>query len=221
MLAVRSSFRLLFSTSLFLAITFIAAPHVAAQTTAGFVNNITAVPVPGVGHDYLHDLNEIVNPANGSLSVRIEAPRPKERGLNYPLYSFLYDSTQQFTIQYNEDTGGSYSCGPDSAGDGASGAPPQPLNCILQIDFPYRTISYETGGYPAVLSGPNSLLSSPSEYSRLVNSSTFETCELNQGYSYEDPYGVIHDLGVYAITQGLASNNVSVLPGPSGRIARK
>jgi hypothetical protein len=138
MLAVRSSFRLLFSTSLFLAITFIAAaPHVAAQTTASFVNNITAVPVPGVGHDYLHDLNEIVNSANGSLSVRIEAPRPKERGPNYPFYSFMYDSTQQFTIQYNENTGGgSYSCGPDSNGsDGANGTPPQPLTCIFQVDF--------------------------------------------------------------------------------------
>lgn len=64
--------------------------RIVAQTNFGFVNNVTSVPVPGVGHDYIHDLNEIVNPANGSVSIRIEAPRPKERGLNYPFYSFMY-----------------------------------------------------------------------------------------------------------------------------------
>src|SRR5882762_3992694 len=105
----------------------LATTALSAQSSSGFVNNITAVPVPGVGHDYLHDLDEIVNPANGSLSIRIEAPRPKERGLNYPFYAFIYDSTQQFTIQYNLATGGAYACGPDtSPTDGSTGAPPQP-----------------------------------------------------------------------------------------------
>ena len=65
-----------------------------------------------MGHDYLHDLDEIVNPANGPLSVRIEAPRPKERGLNYPVYALMYDSTQQFAVQYREQTGQSFGCAP-------------------------------------------------------------------------------------------------------------
>jgi RHS repeat-associated protein len=176
---------------------------VRAQSSSGFVNNITAVPVPGVGHDYIHDLDEIVNPANGSLSIRIEAPRPKERSWNYPLYSFMYDSTQQFTIQYNVNTnGGSYACGPDTNGSDGSGAePPQPLTCIFGITFPYRSISYTTSGYPAVLSGPNSMISSPAEFSRYVTGGTYYTCNLIQSYSYEDPYGVIHDLGVYSVPQ--------------------
>src|SRR5258708_33537325 len=42
------------------------------QSSFGFVNNTTSVPVPGVGHDYLDDLDEIVNPANGSLGRTIE-----------------------------------------------------------------------------------------------------------------------------------------------------
>src|SRR5882762_8397613 len=95
----------------------LATTALSAQSNFGFVNNITVVPVPGVGHDYLHDLDEIVNPANGSLSVRIEAPRPKERGLNYPFYSFMYDSTQQFALQYVPlTTGQPYTCGWDTAG---------------------------------------------------------------------------------------------------------
>lgn len=100
--------------------------HLFAQSSFGFVNNITVVPVPGVGHDYLHDLNEIVNPANGSLSVRIEAPRPKERGPNYPFYAFMYDSTQQFAVVYQLQSNSPYQCGPDtdpSDGDGGD-APP-------------------------------------------------------------------------------------------------
>ena len=45
-------FVLLASSLLFVSPTF-------SQTSFGFVNNITAVPVPGVGHDYLHDLDEM------------------------------------------------------------------------------------------------------------------------------------------------------------------
>jgi len=180
----------------------LALPGVAlGQSSFGFVNNITSVPVPGVGHDYLDDLDEIVNPANGSLSVRIEAPRPKERGLNYPFYAFVYDSTQQFAVQYQETTGGgSYGCGNDSAGDAPNGDPPQPLNCIIAITFPFQSIAYPAGSN-GVLSGPNSILSSNTEYSRWGGggSGNYETCNLVQGYSYEDPYGVIHDLGVYTI----------------------
>jgi len=43
------------------------------------VNNTTSTPVPGSGHDYVHMLNETVNPSNGSLSLRIQVPMPKGR----------------------------------------------------------------------------------------------------------------------------------------------
>src|SRR5579875_2536904 len=48
-------------------------------------------PIPGAGHDYIHMLTETVNPADGSLSVRIQVPVPKGRGLTLP-FSFAYDS---------------------------------------------------------------------------------------------------------------------------------
>ncbi|MGH9356433.1 MAG: hypothetical protein ACRD10_09915, partial [Terriglobia bacterium] len=38
-----------------------------------------STPIPGAGHDYIHMLTETVNPADGSLSVRIHVPVPKGR----------------------------------------------------------------------------------------------------------------------------------------------
>jgi hypothetical protein len=51
--------------------------------------------MPGTGHDYIKMLNETVNPASGSLSVRIEVPIPKARGLTVP-FGFSYDSNGTF-----------------------------------------------------------------------------------------------------------------------------
>jgi RHS repeat-associated protein len=56
-------------------------------------NNIMTTPSPGSGHDYIKMLNETVNPANGSVNVRVEAPVRKQRGeVNSPYYIFGYDS---------------------------------------------------------------------------------------------------------------------------------
>lgn len=57
-----------------------------------FVGNTTDTPIPSSGHDYLADLSEIVNPADGSLSIRVAAPPQKERGAGMPHYVFVYDS---------------------------------------------------------------------------------------------------------------------------------
>ena len=62
-----------------------------AQAQITGVGNDQAPPTPGVGHDYIHFLTETVNPANGSLSIRIQVPVPKGRGLTIP-FSFAYDS---------------------------------------------------------------------------------------------------------------------------------
>lgn len=51
----------------------------------------TSTPVPNAGHDYIQGFSEIVNPANGSLSLRLGVPMPPGRGLTVP-FSFNYDS---------------------------------------------------------------------------------------------------------------------------------
>jgi RHS repeat-associated protein len=55
------------------------------------VTDDTSTPTPGTGHDYVKMLSETVNPANGSLSIRIQVPVPKGRELTVP-FSFAYDS---------------------------------------------------------------------------------------------------------------------------------
>lgn len=51
----------------------------------------TATPVPAAGHDYIHAPLETVNPANGSISIRIPVRMPSGRELTFP-FSFAYDS---------------------------------------------------------------------------------------------------------------------------------
>ena len=55
------------------------------------VTNSTSTPIPGAGHDYIKMLSETVNPANGSVSIRIQTPTPPGRGVSLP-FSFAYDS---------------------------------------------------------------------------------------------------------------------------------
>lgn len=64
---------------------------VSALAQINNVTNTTATPIPGAGHDYIRMLSETVNPANGSLSVRIDLPTPKGRGITIP-FSVAYDS---------------------------------------------------------------------------------------------------------------------------------
>lgn len=64
------------------------------------VTNITSTPIAGSGHDYLHDLSEIVNPANGSVSIRIAAPTPHERRAESPIYAYMYDTNGQFIVTF-------------------------------------------------------------------------------------------------------------------------
>jgi hypothetical protein len=62
----------------------------AAQEVTG-VTNDQSRPIPGAGHHYIHQLAETVDPANGSVSLRLAVPVPPGRELTLP-FSFDYDS---------------------------------------------------------------------------------------------------------------------------------
>jgi hypothetical protein len=77
--------RLLFACPILLLIS----PLVYAQISN--VGDDSSTPIPGGGHDYIHMHSETVNPANGSVSLRIQVPVPKDRQITIP-FSFSYDS---------------------------------------------------------------------------------------------------------------------------------
>src|SRR5882672_6842253 len=55
------------------------------------ITNVNVTPMPGSGHDYIHLLNETVSPAKGGVSINIDIPMPKGRGLSVP-FGFRYDT---------------------------------------------------------------------------------------------------------------------------------
>jgi hypothetical protein len=66
--------------------------------------DVTSTPVPDAGHDYIYAPVETVNPANGSLSIRIGVPIPPSRGFTLPFH-FAYDSNGLFYIYSLYGTG--------------------------------------------------------------------------------------------------------------------
>ena len=66
--------------------------RISVQAQVINLDDTTAPPTQGVGHDFIKMFNETVNPANGSLSLRIELPVPEARGLQIPV-SELYNSS--------------------------------------------------------------------------------------------------------------------------------
>jgi len=70
-------------------LTLCCAPVTLAQVPPN--SDTTSVPIPGAGHDYITGPVETVNPANGSISIRIPVIMAPGRGLSIP-FSFTYDS---------------------------------------------------------------------------------------------------------------------------------
>ncbi len=158
------------------------------------VTNATSTPVPGSGHDYIGMLSETVNPANGSVSMRIQVPVPSGRGLSMP-FAFAYDSngvhhpesTSNGTIQWFSNTS-------FLSNGGWSYSTPLMSNVWAQK-------SYTLPSPPAP---PN----------------TTYTCGYHTGYVFQDPSGGRHSLYLARImdpySQGcryFGLENASVLSG--------
>jgi hypothetical protein len=54
-------------------------------------SSTTSTPIPGAGHNYLGVVNETVNRANGSISIRIPVIMSPSLGITLP-FSFASDS---------------------------------------------------------------------------------------------------------------------------------
>jgi YD repeat-containing protein len=150
----------------------------AAQT--GNLGDAVQHPIPGAGHDYIHMLNETVNPENGSLNIKISLPTPSGRGLSLP-FALTYNSGEVF-----EAVSGPYASGggqmdfstPASRshnGHGWSDTLPYATASAL-LGYVYSAPPSSTAGYGAV-----------------------GTCPITMFYNFYDPSGGSHMLGLAAI----------------------
>lgn len=162
-----------------------------AQTTFQpytLMSNATRPPVEGVGHDYIHDLSETVNPASGQLSIRIAAPMPRERALNFPTYAFMWDSTGRFGFQAEYQA---YCSVIDDQGD---------LKCIGVVSAPTILVGFAPA-QPSILNTDELFTMNSTEDYPTGQREAF--CSYNGPYIYEDASGGFHN---FSITTGFRSS---------------
>ena len=192
-------------------------------STSFTVNNATETPIEGVGHDYLHDLSETVNPQNGQVSIRIAGPTPHERGLHFPAYVYMYDTSGRFAM------GGQISF---SSCQTTYTAVPV---CIERVDAPFwANINTMIPTAPTLL-GVDKIFQNP-EVDISLNEGQengTKTCNYIGPYVYEDPTGGFHSLNLLTKQSGTdcATLNIAVggvvgydpqyifAAGPTGAIA--
>ena len=148
-----------------LAVAILLTPAMRAQMPPS--SSTTSTPVPGVGHNYLGELVESVNPANGSLSIRITPTIPPGRGLTLP-FSFAYDSSgMNYVVPY-----------------GGAGA--------LTWGLPSSTI-VSTGGWSETVPVVSA---SELNWTATTDAGTREPCYAFVNYVYQDANGNRHNLNV-------------------------
>ena len=135
-----------------------------------------STPTPGAGHDYIHLLNETVNPANGSLSIRIGVPTVKGRGISLP-FSFNYDSN-----------GVNHLINPLSISD----ALPSDGSVVYQTPWTSDLSNLSSGGWSY---GVPQLSWTPDPYPGIVPTGYYP-CRFSTNFMFQDPGGGRHALGL-------------------------
>ncbi|HEY1742946.1 MAG TPA: hypothetical protein VGG18_07250 [Granulicella sp.] len=130
-------------------------------------NPTVSTPVLGSGHDYIQDLNEIVDPTTGSLSIRIGTANPHDRGVNPPFYAFVYDTNGLFEVAPSYISGGD-----------------KTTVDLTFLQSPYQ-FSGIAGNTNAIYSQIQSIVSPP-------NSPNTYNCSYYNNYVYVDPQGGRH-----------------------------
>lgn len=146
------------------------------------LGNDVARPIPGAGHDYIHLLNETVNPANGSLNITIGLPAPKGRGLSLP-YSLIYNSGSVHHFL--------------SAAPGIGQYEPSWVTTLTSGGWgntlPYATAAFWNIGVP----GP---------------ANNGDSCTASNSYTFYDPSGGAHALGLSNVSYFVNGNGGPVSP---------
>ena len=146
---------------------FVASASWAQLPQAG---DTTSPPTPGVGHDYIHAPVETVNPANGSVSIRIPVRISSGRELTIPL-DIAYDSSGAFY----------YGMGPG----------------ITEPSYATTTgVPFSQGGWSYTFP----LLTFSQTSWVVNNGSKNLTCTGRVNYVFQDPSGNRHDMDLAANT---------------------
>jgi RHS repeat-associated protein len=145
--------------------------------TEAQITGTSATPLLNTGHDYLNDLNEIVDPSSGSLSIRIATPAPNERGVNIPRYAFSYSTSglTNFTPSYTTQTSGY-----------------QAFNKVFLSQVQNSLSIPNTFGFR-------------SETQSVGVGSNEVTCNYQDEYEYVDPDGGRHNLDLRYVTSELSN----------------
>ncbi len=168
------------------------------------VNNVTndqSTPAPGRGHDYIEGLDETVNPANGSLSLRIPLPAPRGgRGVSLPL-QFTYDSNGIITL-YPYVVSGTISGSPfiNGAIEVSPINYPGASNALTSGGWGYGlpNISVENIQVPWNVDCPPNLDNCPAPS---------PPCQIWTGYVFQDPVGSRHALQLADTDYGSCNPN--------------
>jgi len=131
------------------------------------VTDNTSTPIAGAGHDYIHLLSETVNPANGSLSLRIQLPVPKGRGINLP-FAFTYDSNAVHHLE------------------------PGLYPNFGTVSWKANTGTFAQGGWGYSVPAAGDVYWQPTE----GNYPNFYSCLVYSNYVFHDPNGGVHSLGL-------------------------
>lgn len=160
------------------------------------VGNDTATPIPGVGHDYIQNLSETVNPANGTVNLKMAFPVPRGRGFTMP-FAFTYSSGAAQHVDFNADTANQYGPGVMTFLQGPSFRPGQTIGGGGWDDtFPYlsrvvRASDQNNWTFPV---GPG--------------------CAYSNNYVFRDPTGVAHTLNMGYV--GQLNSSSAGTPQPTG-----
>lgn len=157
---------------LLVVLSFLIAPATVAQIPNR--TDTTATPAPG-GHDYLVSPVETVNPANGSVSIRIPVRMVQSRQTTIP-FSFAYDSNGAF--YFGEQPGG---------GTPRYLSTYNNLNSIGGWSYSYPVMSFAGGSWTIPGSLDNNI-----------------TCYGSTNYVFQDESGNRHNLRL-SVSANLAS----------------
>lgn len=120
----------------------VATPAARGQLTN--VDDATSTPIEGVGHNYIKMLSETVNPANGSVSLRIQLPVPEGRGIT-PSFSIDYDSNSVNHVEPGGTPG--YPIWQSNAASSVAPTPGGWSFSLPSLSFSESDVSHPSGAY--------------------------------------------------------------------------